>query len=64
MVQIFWKVIEGGDQDFHVKMDSCLLKGGKQCLSLIMYGFCNGDTLYSENLSIKLFIFLLTSFDT
>ena len=36
----------------------------KHCFSLIMYGFCSSNALYSTNLSIRMFIFLLNPFDT
>ena len=34
-------------------------RGGKHCFSLISYGFCQGNALYSASLSFRMFIFLL-----
>ena len=57
-------------QDFLVKIKGdpyrvtgCLKgEGGKYFFS--MYGFCNNNALYSASLLFKMFIFLLTSFET
>ena len=50
------------NQDFFVKMAG---KGGcKHCFSLIRYGFCKGNALYSASISFRMFIFLLTPFGT
>lgn len=38
--------------------------GSKQSFSLIMFGFCSGNALYTAILSFGLFIFLLAHFDT
>ena len=45
----FWK-IEGGCQQFFVKMGGNLLRGSaykgfKRCLSLVIYGFCSNNAL-------------------
>ena len=37
---------------------------GKHCFSLIRYGFCSSNALYSASLPFRMFIFLLTPFDT
>ena len=71
----FWKIVEGGVQVFIVKMGGSPCRGrggsyrreegeGKHCFSLIMCGFCSSNALYSERLSFRVFIFLLTPFDT
>ena len=46
-------------------MDGCLWKrvGVRHCFTLVMYGFCSNNALYSAGLSF-MFIFLLTPFDT
>ena len=36
---------------------------GKHCFSLVIYGLCNNNALYSASVSF-MFIFFLTSFDT
>ena len=61
-VGIFEKDI---DQDFFVKMGggSIEVGVGKHCFSLIRYGFCRGNVLYSASLSVTMCIFLLTPFD-
>ena len=38
--------------------------GDRHCFSLIRYGFCGSNVLYSAGLSFRMFIFLLTPFDT
>ena len=38
--------------------------GDKHCFSLIMYGFCNSNGLYSASLSFRMLIFILTPFNT
>ena len=45
-------------------MGGCLKKGSKNCFSLIKYGFCSSNALYSESLSFRMFIFILTPFHT
>ena len=35
---------------------------GKHCFSLIRYGFCRGNALYSASLSVRMCIFLFDSF--
>ena len=37
---------------------------GKHSLSLIKYGFCRSNAIYSASLSFSMFVFLLTPFDT
>ena len=58
-VEIFWKIIEEGrDQDILVKMGGspfrvdflCNGRRGKRCFSLLMYGFCSSNALYSPSL--------------
>ena len=39
-------------------------RGIKHCFSLVMYGFCSSSALYSASFSFKMFIFILTPFDT
>ena len=34
------------------------------CHTVIMYGFCSSNVLYSASLSFRMFIFVLTLFDT
>ena len=60
-VGIFEKII---DQDFFVKMGggSIEVGMGKHCFSLIRYGFCKGNALYSASLSVRMCIFLFDSF--
>ena len=41
-----------------------LYKVCKHCFSLIRYGFCKSNALYSASLSFRMFIFLLNPFDT
>ena len=70
---------EEGDQDFLVKIGSSPFRGwgwglsiegggrggeGKHCFLLIMYRFWSSNALYSASLSFRMFIFLLTPFDT
>ena len=38
-----------------------LLRGGKHCFSLIMYGCFSGNALYSASLSSRMFIFFFES---
>ena len=38
--------------------------GNKLCFSLLIYGFCRSNALCSASLSVRMFIFLLTYFDT
>ena len=63
---------EGVRKDFLVKMERVVVHigglsieegGGKHCFSLIIYGFCSSNALYSASLSPRMFIFLLTPFD-
>ena len=59
------KIIERGVQDFLVKMGKWGGGGeGKHSLSLIKYGFCRSNAIYSASLSFSMFVFLLTPFDT
>ena len=37
---------------------------GKHSLSLMKYGFCRSNAIYSASLSFSVFVFLLTPFDT
>ena len=53
----------GGDQDFLVKMEGethveevVYRKGGKHCFSLVIYGFCSSNALYSASLSFRMSI--------
>ena len=69
--QIHWiSCIYLKGEDFLVKMGGspykggCLKKGSKNCFSLIKYGFCSSNALYSESLSFRMFIFILTPFHT
>ena len=78
-LQIYWglrflknhKRIEEGSKDFLVKMGgNPYIQGvvnksvGNYCFSLVIYGFCSNNVLYSASLSFKMFIFLLTPSDT
>ena len=52
------------DQDFLIKIGGQSIQGGclqkgKHYFSLIMYGFCSYNTLYSASLSFRVFIFIL-----
>ena len=62
------KIIERGVQDFLVKMGKWGGGGGeregKHSLSLMKYGFCRSNAIYSASLSFSVFVFLLTPFDT
>ena len=65
------KIIERGVQDFLVKMGKWGggevgggEREGKHSLSLIKYGFCRSNAIYSASLSFSMFVFLLTPFDT
>ena len=61
------KIIERGVQDFLVKMGKWGGGGGregKHSRSLIKYGFCRRNAIYSASLSFSVFVFLLTPFDT
>ena len=62
------KIIEE-DQDFLVKMGGspysggrregsrgAYRKGGNHCFSLVMYGFCSSNALYSASHSLRMFI--------
>ena len=66
----FWKIIEGGSR-FSCKNGVCspykeggvvCRKGGKHwfslVFSLVMYGFCSSNALYSANLSFRMFFHL------
>ena len=59
----FLKNHRWGDQDFLVKMGGgggVSIEGrGKHCFSLIMYGFCSSNTLYSVSLSFRVVIFFI-----
>ena len=53
----------GGGQDFLVKMEGethveevVYRKGGKHCFSLVIYGFCSSNALYSASLSFRMSI--------
>ena len=39
-------------------------KGDEYCFPLMINGFCSSNALYSRSLSLAMFIFLLTPFDT
>ena len=60
----FWKIIEGEDQDFLVKMGGSPYRGfvywkrGKHCLSLAMYGFWSSNGFYLASLSFRMFIII------
>ena len=61
-VEIFEKS-QKGDQDFLVKIGGCspysevvYRKGGKHCFSLVIYGFCSSNALYSASLSFRMSI--------
>ena len=45
-------------QYFFVKLGDVCRRGGKQCLLLIMYGFCSSTALYSASLLFRLLLFL------
>ena len=61
----FWKIIEGGHQDFLIEMEGVSIEGGqKHCFLLMVYGFCSNNALYSAILSVTMFIFLLNPFNT
>ena len=68
----FETVMAGGEgQDFLVKMGGSPYRGvvyrgggGKHCFPLIVYEICSSNALYSACLSFRMFIFILTSFDT
>ena len=56
-----------GDQDCLVKKGrdvsnigggGVYRKGGKHCFSLVMYGFCSSNVLYSASLSFRMFIII------
>ena len=62
-----------GDQDILVKIEGVVHiegvpieggMGGMHCFSLVMYEFCSSNALYSASLSLRMFVFLLTSFGT
>ena len=71
-VGIFVKKCSRGNQDFLVKMGGspyshigvgwgrgagvACRKGGKHWFSLVMYGFCSSNALYSASLSFRMFI--------
>ena len=38
--------------------------GGKNCFSLMMYGFCSNNALYSTSISFTMFVFRFILFDT
>ena len=48
-----WENGEGGGE-----------REGKHSLSLMKYGFCRSNAIYSASLSFSVFVFLLTPFDT
>ena len=72
-VQIFEKSQKGGkDSRFFCKNRGRVIniegvvyrREGYHCFSLMIYGFCSKNVLYSASVSFTIFIFLLTSFDT
>ena len=60
----FLKNHRRGDQDFFVKMKGSpygrivYRKGSKHYFSLVMYGFCSSNTLYSASVSFRMFIII------
>ena len=66
----FWKIIEGGTQDFLAKMGGnpygklSIEGAGDCCFSLVMYEFCSSNALYSGIFAFTMFFLLLTSFYT
>ena len=51
------------DQDFLVKIRGRGSGLGKYSFSLIMYGFCSSNALYSRSVSLRMFILILLPFD-
>ena len=55
-----------GDQEWrgHSSYRGTVYKRGKNCFSLIMYRFCSINTPYTANPSFRMFVFIMTPFDT
>ena len=54
----------GGGEDFLIKNVFFFFGGGGKHCFLLMYGFCSSNALYSARLLFRMFVFILTPFDT